>query len=144
MRAFLLPLLAATLLSACASGSSELRPLYDECIRANECRLGGPVTGQAICQPLAGFDFIDRAICTYECDPFADPLDPDRDCLPGASGLVGRCDFPPVSDPRDAPDPVCLERCDFDGNCAIGFVCDPVEFDVGGGVFETELICVPE
>ncbi|MEO0326070.1 MAG: hypothetical protein AAF447_24185 [Myxococcota bacterium] len=140
----LISLLFASLLAACSSSSSRI-DLYDECLVANECLLGGPVDGEAVCQPLAGDLFIDRAICSYVCDFTRNPADPDQDCLvaPG-SGLQGRCDFPPVTNPNDAREPVCLERCNADANCAPGFVCDPVDFDLGDGTFERDFICVPE
>lgn len=118
-----------------------LTPVYDACFDVYDC-----VETATLCEELSvefgGYSYV-NAICSLECG-IEGALSPD--CPRAWVGRLGSCYPSSVAGGIDDT-LVCLEPCDFDDDCQVGFRClDPVDLcgrDASCPVDEGDAICVP-
>ncbi len=137
--------LGALALSAsigCSSPTEYQTPVYDTCYSVENC-----VATASLCEELsldfAGFTY-SNAICTLACDR-GGALSPD--CPRGWVGRLGSCYPSSIAGGIDDTS-VCLEPCNFDEDCQLGFRCLGAEDLCGGEIATcpidpTDTICVP-
>lgn len=118
-----------------------ISPIYDTCFDVEDC-----VPAAELCEPLAvefQGQIFSNAICTVTCR-IEGPISPD--CPRAFVGRNGSC-YP--SDVAGGPDAtlVCLEPCNADGDCLLGFRClgaeDLCPNDPNCPIGLNDRICVP-
>jgi hypothetical protein len=127
---------------ACSGGPETIPLLYDTCFSLDDC-----VEGATLCEELviefSGLEYV-NAICTTECtlEGAASP-----DCSRALIGRFGSCYPSSVAGGVDDT-LICLEPCDTDANCLLGFRCLGA-IDLCGADFVNcpvepgDAICVP-
>lgn len=104
-------------LAGCSDNTGYRALVYDSCFAVDDC-----VEAATLCEELAvefaGLEYV-NAICTREC---ANEGPSSIDCPRAYVGRLGSCYPSSVAGGIDEVG-VCLEPCDFDEDCLVGFRC---------------------
>ena len=128
-------------LLGCSTRTEFFSPVYDACNTVDEC-----VETATLCEELAvdfgGFTYV-NAICSLECST---PGSQSPDCPRAFVGRLGGCYPSSVAGGIDDT-LVCLEPCDFDGDCQFSCRCLSGQDLCGRGapcpIEDGDAICVP-
>ncbi|MBW2507330.1 MAG: hypothetical protein JRE81_01740 [Deltaproteobacteria bacterium] len=130
------------LLASCSGGTAVVPLLYDTCFSLEDC-----VEGATLCEELvvefSGLEYV-NAICTTEC---AVEGATSPDCSRALIGRFGSCYPSSIAGGIDET-LICLEPCDTDADCLLGFRCLGAIDLCGANAFDCPIdpgdaICVP-